>query len=193
MTHFLAPAAALSLLCSVEAFAQSQPMPSHPDWRSQAEIVAKMEGTSVDEAVRRGHLQNFANEQLERFAQDPDFAGTWMTRDSKRFIVSFAFKGGRGTRTIANPDLARVSTFVTVAHSQMEIDAERLRLGSALTAHGISAAFGSDVKNNRLSIYASDVTKLRKLVAGGEVSIADFVTLMDGPLPVPIPERSYEG
>ena len=189
MTHFLAPAAAVLLLCSVEASAQQQPMPSHPDWRSQAEIVARMEGTSVDEAVRRGHLQNFLNEQHGRFAQDADYAGAWITRDSKRFIVNFAFKGGRGTRTIANPDLARVSTFVTVRHSQLEIDAERLRLGPVLARHGISAAFGSNVEANRLSLYPSDAKKLRKLVSSGVISIPDFVTVMDGPLPVPIPER----
>ena len=189
MTHFLAPAGAILLLCSVDASAQRQPMPSHPDWRSQAEIVARMEGTSVDEQVRRGHLQNYVNEQLGRFVKDPDFAGAWMTRDSKRFIVNFAFKGGRGTRTIANPDLARVSTFVTVPHSQMEIDAERLRLGSVLAAHGISAGFGSDVENNRLKLYPSDRSKLLDLVSSGAVSIADFVVVKDGPLPAPIPER----
>ena len=152
MTHFSAPAAALLLLCSVEAFAQQQSMPSHPGWRTQAEIVAKMEGTSVNEAVRRGHLQNFLNEQHGRFSHDAAYAGAWITRDSKRFIVNFAFKGGRGTRMIANPDLARVFTFVTVRQSQLEIDAERLRLGATLWAHGISAGFGSDVENNRLRL-----------------------------------------
>lgn len=189
MTHLPALAAVLLLLCSVDASAQQQPMPSHPDWRSQAEIVAKMEGTSVDEAVRRGHLQNFAGKQAERFAQDADYAGSWMTRDSKRLIVNFAFKGGPGARSIANPDLAQVSTFVTVAYSQREIDAERLRLGPVLAAHGISAGFGSDVENNRLSLYPSDREKLRKVISDGDVTIPDFVTVMDGPLPAPIPER----
>ena len=190
MRYFLFSVAAAAALCVAgAASAQRQPMPTHPDWRSQAVNVAKMEGTTVDEQVRRGHLQNFVNEQLGRFAQDAHFAGAWITRDSKRFIVNFAFKGGRGTRTIANPDLARVSTFVTVPHSQMEIDAERLRLGSVLAAHGISAGFGSDVENNRLKLYPSDRSKLLDLVSSGAVSIADFVVVKDGPLPAPIPER----
>ena len=190
MRYFLFSVAAAAALCVAgAASAQRQPMPTHPDWRSQAVNVAKMEGTTVDEQVRRGHLQNFVNEQLGRFAQDAHFAGAWITRDSKRFIVNFAFKGGRGTRTIANPDLALVSNFVTVRHSQLEIDTERLRLGASLSAHGIEAGFGSDVQNNRLDLYPSDARKLRQLVASGEILIADFITVMDGPLPAPVPER----
>ena len=190
MRYFLFSAAAAATLCVAgAASAQRQPMPTHPDWRSQAAIVAKMEGTTVDEQVRRGHLQNFASQQAELFAKDSDYAGSWITRSRQRYIVTFAFKGGTGTRTIANPDLAAVSTFATARHSQREIDAERIRLGSILSAHGISAGFGSDVQENRLSLYPSDADKLRKLVASGALSIADFVTVMDGPLPAPIPER----
>lgn len=164
-------------------------MPSHPDWRSQAEIVAKMEGISVDEAVRRGHLQNFANAQIGRFAEDADYAGSWITQDRDRFFVTFAFKGGRGGRSIDNPHLALVARFANVRYSQREIDAERIRLGPLLGAHGISAAFGSDVQGNRLNLFPSDRQKILALVSSGDISLAPFVTVMDGPLPRPVPER----
>jgi hypothetical protein len=187
---FRSAAAALLLFCAaIPASAQRQPMPSHPDWRSQAAIVAKMEGISVDEAVRRGHLQNFANQQIELFAQDEDYAGSWITQDRERFTVTFAFKGGQGGRSIGNPDLARVARFADVPYSQREIDAERIRLGPVLKAHGIDAAFSSSVQDNKLSLHPSDRGKLLRLIASGEVSLTEFVVVMDGPLPRPVPER----
>ena len=51
-----------------------------PDWLSQAKIAAQLEGVTVGEAVRRARLQNLAIKQAERFATDPDFAGSWIER-----------------------------------------------------------------------------------------------------------------
>lgn len=142
----------LALLASVfilsPALAQ-ETSGGQPDWLSQAQIAAQMEGVSVGEAVRRAQLQLLAMRQIERFASDSDFAGSWIDRDANTFRMVFAFKGN-AQKQIADPDIARVSQTTSVRYSIRELNAERERLGQALAAAGLTASYAVRARENDL-------------------------------------------
>lgn len=169
-----------SLFISSSVVAQ-EPSGGQPDWLSQAKIAAQLEGISVGEAVRRARLQNLAIEQGERFASYPDFAGSWIERRGNSFRVVFAFKGN-AQKPISNPDLAAASQTAAVSYSYREIDAERVRLSQALAALAITASFAARVKENDLVVYPSDAGKVRSLLAAGQLTVAPFVKIENGPL-----------
>lgn len=135
----------------------------------------------MGEAVRRAQLQLLAMRQIERFASDPDFAGSWIDRDANTFRMVFAFKGN-AQKQIADPDLARVSQTTGVRYSIRELNAERERLGQALAAAGLTASYAVGARENDLVVYPSDAAKLRSLISSGSLSAAPFVKFEDGPL-----------
>lgn len=173
-------AAALAFFCSTALQAQ-QPPTDNPDWLSQAKIVAAAQGISVGEAVRRERLQRLANQQAERFANDENFAGSWISQDRNGFKVNFAFKGG-GAKAVGDADLAPVSSFSSTHYSLKEIHAERQRLTEALRSAGINVSFELRVRENQLLLYPSDAAKVKSLVSSGALSLRDFVIIMDKPL-----------
>jgi hypothetical protein len=152
-----------------------------PDWLSQAKIAAQLEGISVGEAVRRARLQNLAIKQGERFAADPDFAGSWIERSGTTFRVVFAFKGN-AHKTIVDSDLAGVSQTTAVRYSIKDLQAERQRLGQVLAKAGLMASYVVRTKENDLVIYPSDATKLRSLISSDSLTVAPFVKIENGPL-----------
>jgi hypothetical protein len=167
-----------SAFLSSPALAQES---GQPDWLSQAQIAAQMEGVSVGEAVRRARLQILAMKQIERFASDPDFAGSWIERNANSFRMVFAFKGN-AQKPISDPELAAASQSNSVRYSITELNAERQRLGQALGAAGLTASYVVRARENDLVIYPSDATKLRSLISSGSLTLAPFVKIEDGPL-----------
>lgn len=172
--------ALFALAISWPAAAQ-QPPADNPDWLSQARIAAQMEGVSVGEAVRRARMQTLAMKQIERFASDPDFAGSWIERSANAFRMEFAFKGN-AQKQIADPELAGVSQTSSVRYSIRELNAERERLGQALAAAGLTASYAVRARENDLVVYPSDAAKLRSLISLGSLTVAPFVKIEDGPL-----------
>lgn len=152
-----------------------------PDWLSQAKIAAQLEGVSVGEAVRRARLQNLAMKQIERFASDPDFAGSWIERSATAFRMVFAFKGN-AQKQIADPELAGASQTTSAPYSTRELNAERQRLGQSLAAAGLAASYVVRARENDLVVYPSDAAKLRSLISSGSLTVAPFVKIEDGPL-----------
>lgn len=95
----------------------------------------------------------------------------------------FAFKGN-AHRQIVNPDLAATSQTTAVRYSYRDIDAERIRLGQALAALGVTASYAARIRENDLVVYPSDATKVRSLISAGKLTIAPFVKIENGPLVV---------
>ncbi|WP_265530535.1 hypothetical protein [Sphingomicrobium marinum] len=170
---------------------EANPSGGMPDWVSQAKIVAEMEGISVGEAVRRARLQILADRQAEKFANDPEFAGSWIEHGRKNFRVNFAFRGG-GAKTIADPELSAASNIENVRYSMKEIQDERRRLTALLESLGIDVGFELIVQRNQLILYPSDPVALNKLIADGSVTPRDFVTVAEKAL-VRRPEAVVKG
>lgn len=179
--HGICAGLLLAAVASSPAAVAQTPQGSPPDWLSQAKIIAEMQGITVGEAVRRSRLQILANRQAERFAQDDNFAGSWIQQDRNGYKVTYAFRGG-GNRTIADPELAAASNFENARYSLREIADERRRLTRLLEAQGISVGFEGNVVQNRLYLYPGDPAKVKELVSSGALTLRDFVVVLDMPL-----------
>lgn len=159
--------------------ASAQNDSGQPDWLEQARILAKMEGTSIGEQVRRYRLQEKANKLDERFSSDPDYAGAQIDRKGPTFKISFAFKGAGKQRSVDDTELASVSAFVPAAYSLGEIQQERQRLTQLLRDNNLSASFA--VRFQELQLFPDDPGRVKALVDNGTIVLAPFVKLREGP------------
>lgn len=164
---------------TVTVAAGAQDQGGQPDWIEQARILAQMEGTSVGEQVRRYRLQQQADRLDDRFNSDPDYAGMQIDRKGPNFKIAFAFKGVGKQRSVDDPELAGVSTFVPAAYSKAEIQQERQRLFSVLRENKLSAAFA--VRFQELQLFPDDPARVKALIESGTIVLAPFVKLREGP------------
>ena len=168
---FLIAASSIALIASPAAAQQGQ-----PEWIEQARIVAKMYGITVGEAIRRKVLEDKVSELDARFRADPDYGGAWINQKGPQFRVTFAFKRGGNKRQVDDADLSPVSDVIDVSYSIREIQQERVRLAKLLK----DASFAFSPKDQRLDLYPSDLAALQKLLSGGTITLAPFVTVHDG-------------
>lgn len=162
-------------LGAVTAAAVAQTSGNQPDWLDQAKIVAQMQGVSVGEAVRRAKLQDKVEKLDQRFSSDPEYAGAWIDQKGQTFRATFAFKGGKGNRSIDDAELSEVSDFASTRYSRKELLQERQRLNDVFAANGVSASFLVNTRDQKVSIYPEDAVKLKVLLESGSVTIAPFV------------------
>src|SRR4051794_27244768 len=97
MRRVIAMVALLTASTATSGTAVAQPDTSQPDWIEQARIVARMQGITVGEAVRRARLLEKVNRAIERFQNDPDYGGAWIDQDARGVIGKFGFRGGGKT------------------------------------------------------------------------------------------------
>lgn len=168
-----------ALVTMVAAAANAQSPGGEPDWLSQAKIVAQMEGISVGEAVRRAKLIQRAQRFAEKWKDDPDFAGGWIDKRNGGFKIVHAFRRG-ATKQIDDPELASVSSFATVRYSLGEMRREIQRVGKILAAAGIETVFSIDMEQNRVNLQTEDPGKVRNLVSTGQLTLGDFVFIVQG-------------
>ena len=169
----------LTLSTAIAGSALAQSPGGQPDWLSQAKIVAEMEGISVGEAVRRAKLIERAQRWAEKWKDDPDFAGGWIDRRNGGFKIVHAFRRG-ATRKIDDAELADASSFASVRYSLGEMRREIPRVGRILAAAGIEAVFSIDMEQNRVNLQTEDPAKVRQLVSSGQLTLGDFVFIVQG-------------
>lgn len=150
-----------------------------------------MQGITVGEAVRRARLQEKVNRTIERFQNDPDYAGAWIDQDARGFRANFAFRGGRKP-AVGDTELQEVSSFPSATRSMADLAQARASLAKMLRENGLNGAVSVDQKTQRMSLYPDQPDKLRALIAAGAVTIPDFIDVKDGPLRT-IPEYDVYG
>jgi streptogrisin C len=181
MRRVLALAALLIESAAVPFPAAAQTDASQPDWLEQAKIVAKMQGITVGEAVRRARLLAKVNSAIKRFESDPDYAGAWIDQDARHFTANFAFRDGRRA-AIEDTELRDVSAFPTATRSMADLAQARASLAKTLRQHGLKGAVSVDPRTQRMSLYPDEPDKLRALLSAGTVTIPDFIDVKNGPL-----------
>lgn len=182
MRRVFALAALLTASTATSGTAIAQPAnSSQPEWIEQAKIVARMQGITVGEAVRRARLQERVNRAIERFQNDPDYAGAWIEQDAKVFKVNFAFRGNKRP-SLEDAELQQVSHVVGANRSMADLAQARAALAKMLREHGLKASVSVVQQSQRMSLYPEQPDKLRELIAAGTVTIPDFVDVKDGPL-----------
>ena len=120
-------AALLTASTASSGIAVAQTDTSQPDWIEQAKIVARMQGITVGEAVRRARLQEKVNRAIEQFQSDPDYAGAWIDQDARGFKANFAFRGGKKS-ALNDSELAAASSFPSVSRGMSDLAQARASL-----------------------------------------------------------------
>ncbi len=181
MRRVFALAALLTASTATSGTAVPQSDGTPPDWIEQAKIVARMQGITVGEAVRRARLQEKINRAIEKFQNDPDYAGAWLEQDASGFKANFAFRGNRRP-SLGDTELQQVSTVAGANRSMGDLAQARASLAKMLRDQGLKASVSVVQRTQRMELYPEQPDKLRALIAAGSVKIPDFVDVKDGPL-----------
>ena len=181
MRRVFALAALLTASTAISETALAQPDNSQPEWIEQARIVARMQGITVGEAVRRVRLQEKVNRAIERFQNDADYAGAWIDQDARGFRATFGFKGGRKP-ALGDTELQEVSTLASTTRSMSDLAQTRASLAKMLREQGLKASVSVVQRTQRMELYPEQPEKLRTAIAAGTVTIPEFVDVKDGPL-----------
>lgn len=147
-----------------------------------AEVYAKCNGVTVDEALLRLNLQNAAGE-LDAILTEKEadtFAGLWIEHTPEfKIVVLFTKDGDMTVQKYLTEELANITEVRTVEKTLVELINIQTKFSASLKEVGISADLYTNVYENcvKVNIANSDYARLNTCLDQGQLSVPEKVII----------------
>lgn len=146
-----------------------------------ASIYAKQNGITVDEAIRRFQLQDYAGVlDAELSSKESNtFAGLWIEHTPKfQIVVQFTRDAAETIKPYLREGIANVIEVRTAKASLIDLQSTQSSVLSALRSSGILADTEIDVQENRIKVYTADRIRFDNALRDGRLTLPDNVDII---------------
>ncbi|MBI5838635.1 MAG: S-layer homology domain-containing protein, partial [Chloroflexi bacterium] len=170
---------------NASALPQVQPNENDP-YLDDAEIYAKNMGVSVEEALRRFHIQDAVGDlEAELSAKEAEtFAGLWLEHSPEfRIVVQFTGDANQKIKPHITKEMVDILDVRTAKISLAELEKTQGELLSSLTDLEIHVESEINVYENNitLAIVEADKTRFDLAVQNGLLQLPDYVVVITIP------------
>jgi hypothetical protein len=146
-----------------------------------AEMYAKQHGVTVDEAIRRFQLQDYAGVLgAELTSEESDtFAGLWIEHTPEfRIVVQFTRDAAEKIRPYIKENMVDIIEVRAAKTSLVDLQSAQSNVLSSVRSLGILADSEIDVRENRVKVYVTDRSKIDNALRDGKLILPDNVDII---------------